>query len=228
MSSYSEGQIHQFADRLEAEGFTPGHITALGQHPRLADLKPWLDGEADIVLKPKVETVSAPEPYLRLISDGHKLTIPACSGGRTIARAGGVFRGYIDPDFVGYGLDDIEGAATPDTDVEVNELIRDGKAEDIYNSVGGDLDRFVLTQDQVISFVEIHRDWLRAGGYGTFFLLKKSNEFFFAYVDLSSDGKLYVNTYRLPSDYVWRSFYRLRFVLPTPTSASVAKGVAGK
>jgi hypothetical protein len=38
MSSYTEGQIHQLANKLEAEGFTPEDITKLGQLKNLSDI----------------------------------------------------------------------------------------------------------------------------------------------------------------------------------------------
>ena len=48
MSSYTEGQTHQLVDRLEDQGFTPGHITKLGQFDNLAGIKSVLDGTAKI------------------------------------------------------------------------------------------------------------------------------------------------------------------------------------
>lgn len=51
MSSYSEGQTHQLADALEAEGFTPDELTVLGQNRSgvLTSLKLVLCGLAKIV-----------------------------------------------------------------------------------------------------------------------------------------------------------------------------------
>ena len=53
MSSYSEGQTHQLMERLEAEGFTPDHVTKLGQFGNLAGVKSVLEGTAKI--KPVAE-----------------------------------------------------------------------------------------------------------------------------------------------------------------------------
>lgn len=163
-------------------------------------------------------------PYLRLISGGHSLTIKACSGKRTIAKAKMVFRGHIDPDFVGYGLD-VEGVATPDMGVEVHELVSDGQFENIYNNVERDLEKLVLTQDQVISFVEDHLEGLRKDNSETFFLLKKGKDFFVARVS-SPDGELLVLTYWLKSTIVWDSDDKLHFVFPQLTPASVVEEVA--
>ncbi len=56
MSSYKEGQTHQLADKLEAEGFTPEHITKLGQFGNLAGIKSILEGTA--VIRPTAEDAS--------------------------------------------------------------------------------------------------------------------------------------------------------------------------
>jgi len=53
MSSYTEGQTHQLVDKLEAEGFTPDHVTKLGQFGNLAGIKNVLEGLAKI--KPVAE-----------------------------------------------------------------------------------------------------------------------------------------------------------------------------
>ena len=48
MSSYKEGQLHQLAERLEKEGFTPDHLTRLGQFKDLSLIRDVLDGCAEI------------------------------------------------------------------------------------------------------------------------------------------------------------------------------------
>lgn len=55
MSSYSEGQTHQLMDALEANGFTPNHVTKLGQYERLGDFRLVLDGQAEIVVVGRAE-----------------------------------------------------------------------------------------------------------------------------------------------------------------------------
>lgn len=48
MSSYKEGQLHQLAERLEKEGFTPEHLTKLGQFKDISLIRDVLDGRAEI------------------------------------------------------------------------------------------------------------------------------------------------------------------------------------
>lgn len=49
MSSYSEGQVHQLMDKLEAEGYTPDDIRLLGQSKQLHGILSVLHGFAEIV-----------------------------------------------------------------------------------------------------------------------------------------------------------------------------------
>ncbi|MFA5888673.1 MAG: hypothetical protein WCW47_01200 [Candidatus Paceibacterota bacterium] len=216
---YTIDQMKWLSDRFEEDGLTPEQVNLIGSGGRLRMIKAYLDGDADIMPK-VVKPTKKSAFYLRLVSGGETLTISACKGKRTIAKAKTVFRGYIDPDFVNYGLD-VEGVATPNTDVEVHELVRNGKFVDIYANVGVPLDNLVMTQGQVISFCETHQDWLRMDGYGTFFLVKKDNEFFVASVRVCPFG-LHVRAHRLSLDHVWDGEDRHRFVFPQLTAPVVA------
>lgn len=48
MSSYSEGQIHQLANALELNGFTPEYITKLGQFKDLSKIRDLLYGTHEL------------------------------------------------------------------------------------------------------------------------------------------------------------------------------------
>ena len=50
MSSYKEGQTHQLLNALEAQGFTPDHLTKLGQFKDLSLIREVLDDRAEIRL----------------------------------------------------------------------------------------------------------------------------------------------------------------------------------
>ncbi|OHB01674.1 MAG: hypothetical protein A3A96_03375 [Candidatus Zambryskibacteria bacterium RIFCSPLOWO2_01_FULL_39_39] len=77
MSTYSEGQVHQLVDRLESEGFTAEHITKLGQCTGLADIRAFLEGKAEIVMK-KMEKV-----VMVLLSFVKTITTPTIAGKKT-------------------------------------------------------------------------------------------------------------------------------------------------
>lgn len=50
MSSYKEGQVHQLVDALEADGYTPTHLTQIGQNPTLRrEFLGVLDGTHKVV-----------------------------------------------------------------------------------------------------------------------------------------------------------------------------------
>ncbi len=48
MSSYTEGQIHQLADALEAAKFTPDNVTKLGQFSNLSNLRGLFNGTYEL------------------------------------------------------------------------------------------------------------------------------------------------------------------------------------
>lgn len=151
-------------------------------------------------------------PYLRCISEGQEIMIGETKGKRTIAKAKDVFPGWIDPDFVNYGLD-VKGKAKPKIPAMVLEMEKNGTFKDVFGGFGENLDRLVLEQDQVIKFCEEHADWLRTDGYGTFFLLKEEDEFFVAFV-YRLGGGLRVYADRLSGGRVWDAQFRRRFVVP--------------
>ena len=153
---------------------------------------------------------------LKLISLGEKVTIPATTGKRTIAKATKIFTGYIDADFVNYGCD-VQGASAPETQTDVYELVEDGDFRKIFGSFGINLDLLCFTQNQIIAWVETNHKRLCTEGYGTFFLFKENGEFFVASVGFGDTGALKVHVLRLSSDRVWFAGGRPRIVLPQLT-----------
>lgn len=153
--------------------------------------------------------------YLRLISGDEHLTISARDGNRTITKAKKTFKSYIDSDFSNWDLDK-KGTSTGETRVQVHELIKDANFTQMFTCLSSDLDKLVLTQDQIIEFCEKNKNWLRAGGYATFFLFKGNGKCFVAVVPVHSDG-LYVRVLRLENGLVWVAGLRLRLVSPQLT-----------
>jgi len=151
-------------------------------------------------------------PYLHLLTP-EPLTLTLTDGIAIIAKAGKVFTGYIDSDFVNHGTN-VPSEPTDEMKVEVCELIKDGQVAEIFGSLSTDLDSLCLTQPQIIQFVQSHRNWLRTDGYGTFFLFKATAEFFVAVVDVRSDGRLNAYVFHFDYDRVWRAEYRYRIVVP--------------
>lgn len=154
-----------------------------------------------------------PKPaILRLISDGKQI-VGTTTGARTIASVSDVFTWDIDPDFKNWGLD-VPGEAKPETPVQVYEMVADGDYKAIYGSLGQNLDKLCFTQEQIIAFVRDHKNWLRKGGWATFFLFKVAGEFFVARVYLDAVERPSALASRFSFDFVWDADYRHHIVLP--------------
>jgi len=149
---------------------------------------------------------------LKYISAGKVLVLGPTDGKETIAQAGETFPSYIDSDFKGWGLD-VSSTPTKKTKVQVYEMVKDGTFAHLFGSFGENVDRLCLTQAQIKQFCMKHADWLRADGYGTFFLFKVNGEYFVADVYVLSGG-LYVSVYRFSHDDVWHAESQLRIVVP--------------
>ena len=150
---------------------------------------------------------------LQLISGAETLTLDETDGTETIAQAGSTFNGYLDSDFRNWKLD-VASQPTKEQKVSVHEMIEDGTFAKIYNGLSSNLDSLCLTQAQIIGFVKKHRKWLRTDGYGTFFLFKRGDDFFVAYVRQRDGGSLFVRVRKLAYDDVWYAGYRRRVVVP--------------
>ena len=179
----------------------------------------WFDNLKLFLRKEPCWTARVVASILRLISGNESIIIRATSGEKTIASATDIFFWGIDPDFTNWGLD-VLGQATLDTPVQVYEMTEDGNFKTIFGSLGRDLNKLCLTQEQIIAFVQDYKNWLRTEGDATFFLFKVGNEFFVARVHLSTGDKPHVNVRRFSSAYVWNTtawdttFLPLRVVLP--------------
>jgi len=149
---------------------------------------------------------------LKLISGGEKIMIEALDGKEYISNARKTFKSGIDRDFENWGLNQA-GPATAETLLDVHEMIGDGNFVRIFTDITSDLDKLVMTQNQIIRFCEKHPTWLRQEGYATFFLTKINGEYLVVYV-LVHVGGLYVNVSRLESANVWGGACRNRVVSP--------------
>ena len=135
--------------------------------------------ELDVFLKmkivPKAKKMKivpkANEVTLRLIPGGQDLSIKALDGRSLIYKAKDTFGSFIDLPF-GYGDVNNPGLATPETHVQVHEIISSGKFIDIFRSLPGTWNQKWVSQSQVIEFCKSLAFWLRGEKYGTFFLIK--------------------------------------------------------
>lgn len=136
------------------------------------------------------------------------VTVPALKGKKVIASSKGIFT-YIDSDFKNWGADK-PGTPTKETKLDIFEMDTDATFEQMMSKDN------VLTQEQILYFVENHKDQLKQDGYATFFPFKSGDDFFVAGVYLDSDGPdVYVD--RLSDDCVWYAERRRRVVTPQLT-----------
>lgn len=137
-----------------------------------------------------------------------EVEIPKLSGEKLI-KDSGLFS-WIDDDFVNYGAIE-KGIRTEKQKLEVMELTENMDFASMFDK------KQALTQEQILYFVENHKDKLTYDGYATFFLLKSGENFFVARVYLLSDGRLDVDVYKFGYAYVWRAGRRDRVVVPQLT-----------
>ena len=121
---------------------------------------------------------------------------------------------YIDSDFK--NLTDKEKVWNKETTLEVLEMEKDGTFKDFFT----DPDKMVMTQGEILSFVQNHKDKLRTDGYATFFLFKVEDKFFVALVRLYSGGGLEVYVRPFSDGDVWLTESLHRVVVPQLTPAT--------
>lgn len=150
--------------------------------------------------------------HLRLISDNSEINLEATDGSKFIYNSESTFKSYISSDFKSYGLAK-KGVATKKTSVSVYELVKVGTGKQIFESFNANLDKLVLTQNQIIDFCEKYPTWLRQNGYAILFLTKDGNNYFVVYVYVYSDG-LSVRVHHFEDGHVWDARYQRRVVVP--------------
>ena len=119
------------------------------------------------IVEEKPSTLS----ILRLISDGEALGLKELDGKRIIYNSKKTFLSFIDEDFKNWNLNK-EGVATPETPVQVNEIVQDSTFMEIFSALAGMWNQKWVSQHQVIEFCENLFAWLSPTG-ATMFLVKK-------------------------------------------------------
>lgn len=146
---------------------------------------------------------------LKLLSGTENLTIEALNGKAITSEAKKTFQS--GDFFRNWGLDDSE-IATAETKLAVYEITADVTFSQMFSSLADNLDRIVMTQNQIIQFCKEHATWLRPGSYANFFLIKKGGKYFV--VDVYYDSGLNIQAYNFDINYVWCAVDRHRLVVP--------------
>lgn len=223
MSSYSEGQVHQTMDALEAAGMTAGHLTKLGQSPKTIEgLRLVLDGEAEIrpIERPAQESMPRLPSITSVVKSG--LPIGVSTGEETFVEASGFFTGWIDPDFVNWGCN-VPSRATNPAMADLHKLTKNGDFRHIFGGIasklGVELDRLIPEQGQAVTFYRAHRQLLRKNRW-LFVPFKIGDEIlpdfsnvFVAFTRLDDDGHPRVSVDRFSYDDVWSAEIDGQFVV---------------
>lgn len=205
VSDMSCGEMYQFALALDKAGFDADLVQEIvnsKNNRRARGMYATLTRGENTVVK----------EYLKCLSSGKPIIIPACDGSHTLASAKKVFKSYIDSDFKNWGLDK-RSLATKETAVEVYEIIKNETFAQMLGSLGTDINKRCLTQHQIEIFCEKHFKWLCSNASATLFLFKKEDQFFVARVSVSSDG-LDVSAGRFERGSVWGAGGHPRLVVP--------------
>jgi len=148
---------------------------------------------------------------LKLISAGEKIMVEALNGKELISKAKMIFTSYIDTEFTHLKLNEAS-VATPETFLDVYEIVNTATYAQIFTELNSNLNKLVMTQEQIICFCKKHSKWLRQEQCGTYFLIKVNNEYFLVSVHIISGLRVYV--YCFKKNDLCPAGGRHRFVVP--------------
>lgn len=200
-----QGPGHKLEMAISRNDGDATHIEWLSSGENFKSVMLLTEGKAELVLK-KAEIIPGYFRDLNLAA-----VIPATTGMASIADEEELFASYIDPDFKNWGLN-VRGKARPETFVKSLELVRNGNFKELFSSLG-DLDKLVMTDDQIVWVKRNRPDLLVQNGNANLFLKKKGKEFFVAGVSRYSGGFM-VDVRRLSDGIIWLAGFGHRVVVP--------------
>ncbi len=149
---------------------------------------------------------------LTLVSGSEILELDPTDGQATIAESKGVFN-WVNPLSRDYRCN-VPGKPTGKTRVAVYRMVRKGDFRRMFCRLGVDLGKLRFKQDQIIQFVQKHRQWLQTEGCTTFFLFGKEYEPFVAEIIVRRDDTLDANVSWFSNSTVFSADNRIRVVVP--------------
>lgn len=157
--------------------------------------------------------------FVRSLSSADKIILGATDGQANVYDSREVFKSFVDDDFKWWKLNQ-PGLAAPKTSLRVGEVIGNVSLKRIFLGLWSDIDRLVMTQNQIVRFCQEHPQWLRANGYSTYFLTKLGAEYFVVRVNSRSDG-LCAFVFRLEDENVRSGDNLNRVVFPWPAYSAL-------
>jgi hypothetical protein len=205
-------QIAQLHNKFVKMGWDAARITKLGQanQKTFRSIEALLDGVSlEKALQPGAN-VLCETAYLSFLES---VSCAPTSGQTTLAKAKGVFTGFLDPDLKNW-VTNIVGDDTLTMPMDIYEINKNGKVKDFFLSLGRERKKLYSTQGQIIEFCRTHRDKLRQDGFATFFLFEVAgqSEPFVACVFVGG-GALRLLVFRFELDVVFDADDRRRVVV---------------
>jgi len=164
-------------------------------------------------------------PHLCQIATG---TIPATDGKRTFVQAKAMFPGHFDLNFENFGTD-VSGEPMPKTGFRVFKQIEGGTFRAIFKGFGINTRELFCSQDQVLTWFELHPNSLPPSSRRTFlpFSVKinkgtsREKEEFFVACTYQFDVDPLVDLHRFSSGMFWNAGEHHQFVFPCPPASQV-------
>lgn len=160
------------------------------------------------------DLANQPTPIIHHLSASEGLILSETDGRITLANADHVFdHNCTNPNLETWNTN-VTSMGKGAIAVSVYELQQNATFVQMFTALSSELDLLVLTQDQIITFCQEHKDWLRNDGYYTFFLFNVRNELFVAGISYSSKDSLTLHVHRFEDEMEWSSYYRPRVITP--------------
>ena len=150
--------------------------------------------------------------HLHLISNDTRLVIPPTKGVETLIDQN-VFYEIEDSLFSPPYQTSPDGSKS-EVEVQVFELVKDGRFAKIFSSFDVSLNNLCLTQEQIKTFCRYYPEWLRKSGFTTSFLFHLAGSVWVASVVVRCDGNLVVRRRPLSFGVVCQAEFKARYVVP--------------
>ena len=183
----------------------------LFEKPAGCNLKEWFNEIKKFVRKEPCWVKT--DACLKLVSGRETLTIPACTGDRTLRGIKGTLNSCNGSVFGCYQPES-NSTATNKISVEVYELTKSVTLARMFTSLSFNLDALSLTENQIVIFMEKYLNWLQFDVMTTLFLFKNGGNFFVANVYTSTVGsRIMIDLYPLDTCIRFEDYPRRRVVV---------------
>lgn len=151
-------------------------------------------------------------PFLALVEEKERITIPALPGNEWIFDAKDAFF-FIDKEFETL-RDASENPETDLVEIETYDTRESAKFVEMFTSIAYDLDLLCFTQGQLVWLVRNRKEWLAKGHSPKHFLFRNGDQYFVAIVLVDTNMMPNVAVDPLGTKTVWNAELPLQVVVP--------------